>query len=306
MSDKRIPNIIYGTAWKEEQTQEFVFKALQAGFRAIDTANQRKHYHEAGVGEALAQAYQQLGLQRESIFLQSKFTYAGGQDHRLPYDESASFSEQVKQSLASSLEHLNTSYLDSYVLHGPSTGVGLTSADFETWTAMEELQQAGLVKQLGVSNVRVEQLMELYGFAKVKPLFVQNRCFAETGWDFSVREFCRQNSIHYQGFSLLTANWRFLGGEILRPEERNIPQLVFAQDGQQADQLAVSEDISNILNAHQKSIQQVILRFAQQIGMIPLVGTRSYSHMQMDLQLNDFSLTPTEIAAIERIAVLRQ
>ena len=57
IGDLTVPSFMYGTAWKEEETRRLVGLALEAGFRAIDTANQRRHYHEAGVGEALAQAF---------------------------------------------------------------------------------------------------------------------------------------------------------------------------------------------------------------------------------------------------------
>ncbi|HEX6836172.1 MAG TPA: aldo/keto reductase, partial [Polyangia bacterium] len=113
------PQIIYGTAWKEERTEALVGLALRSGFRAIDTANQRKHYFEAAVGDAIARAIGDGMVTRGELFLQTKFTDVGGQDRRLPYDASAPFAEQVAQSFASSLEHLHTDYLDSYVLHGP-------------------------------------------------------------------------------------------------------------------------------------------------------------------------------------------
>src|SRR6266487_92216 len=50
----RVPRFLYGTAWKEEETQRLTELALQQGFRDIDTANQRRHYHEAAVGHAIA------------------------------------------------------------------------------------------------------------------------------------------------------------------------------------------------------------------------------------------------------------
>ena len=50
----RVPRFLYGTAWKEEETGRLVGLALRAGFRGIDTANQRRHYHEAAVGRAVA------------------------------------------------------------------------------------------------------------------------------------------------------------------------------------------------------------------------------------------------------------
>src|SRR5262252_6093591 len=92
------PPFIYGTAWKEDRTAALVEKALLAGFRAIDAANQRKHYFEAGVGEGLAAAYRAGIALRQDLFLQTKFTYQRGQDHRLPYDPSAPLAVQVSQS----------------------------------------------------------------------------------------------------------------------------------------------------------------------------------------------------------------
>ena len=80
-----VPTFLYGTAWKEGRTPELTELAIQSGFRAIDTANQRRHYFEAGVGEGLAKAYRSGVVGREDLFLQTKFTYHPGQDHRLPY-----------------------------------------------------------------------------------------------------------------------------------------------------------------------------------------------------------------------------
>src|ERR1700693_5576693 len=123
-----LPDFLYGTAWQEERTPGLGEQALRAGFRGVDMANQRRHYFEAGVGQGLAAAYRAGVVRRSELFLQTKFTYRAGQDHRLPYDPEAGFSEQVAQSLAGSLEHLGTDYLDSYVLHGPSSGYGWTEA----------------------------------------------------------------------------------------------------------------------------------------------------------------------------------
>ena len=114
-----VPDFLYGTAWKEDRTQALTELALRMGFRGIDTANQRRHYFEAGVGQGLAAAYRAGVVTRADLFLQTKFTYQRGQDHRLPYDPAADLSTQVAQSMASSLEHLGTDHVDSYVLHGP-------------------------------------------------------------------------------------------------------------------------------------------------------------------------------------------
>lgn len=258
-------SILYGTAWKEDRTAELVRLALEQGFKGIDTANQRRHYFEAAVGEAVAA----FG-NRSSLFLQTKFTYVRSQDARIPYDPKASFGNQVRQSFASSLEHLQTTYLDSYLLHGPSSAGPLASADWEVWEAMQALRAEGKVRQIGVSNVTPAQLAELC--SKQKPAFVQNRCHARAGWDREVRALCRENGITYQGFSLLTANAREL------------------------NQPAVRE----IVARSRKTLPQVVFRFALQLGMLPLTGTTSAAHMREDLRL-DFELTPAEVQTLEQI-----
>src|ERR671938_2103056 len=113
----RVPRFLYGTAWKEDETRRLTELALRQGFRGIDTANQRRHYHEAAVGEAIAAAIASGLVARDDLFLQTKFTFRGGQDHRLPYDPRAPIRVQVEQSFASSLEHLGTGVIDAYLLH---------------------------------------------------------------------------------------------------------------------------------------------------------------------------------------------
>src|ERR1043166_9189719 len=128
-----VPRFLYGTAWKEDQTQRLTELAVQQGFRGIDTANQRRHYHEAAVGQAVAASVEKGLLTRQDLFLQTKFTFRRGQDHRLPYDPAAAIATQVEQSFASSLEHLGAEVIDSYVLHGPTQRQGRTAADWGAW-----------------------------------------------------------------------------------------------------------------------------------------------------------------------------
>src|SRR6476659_7531275 len=78
----RVPRFLYGTAWKEDDTRRLTELALRQGFRGIDTANQRKHYHEAAVGRAVAAAFEGGLVARDDLFLQTKFTFRAGQDHR--------------------------------------------------------------------------------------------------------------------------------------------------------------------------------------------------------------------------------
>ena len=138
--------------------------------------------------------------------LQTKFTFRSGQDHRLPYEPGAPIPVQVEQSFARALEHLGTDVIDSYLLHGPSWKDGLAAADWEAWRAMEALHEGGRTRLLGVSNFTLGQLPLVCDKARVRPRFVQNRCYAARGWDRDVRAFCAASGLAYQGFSLLTAN----------------------------------------------------------------------------------------------------
>jgi diketogulonate reductase-like aldo/keto reductase len=262
-----IPAVIYGTAWKEDATERLVRTAIKLGFRGIDTANQRRHYNEAAVGSAMAHALKK-GMKREELFIQTKYTYAHSQDQRVPYDMHADYSTQVLQSFQSSLEHLQTNYIDSYILHGPSVPFGVTQVDWQVWRAMESICKEGRIKYLGVSNVNKEQLNMLFEGSHIKPTFVQNRCFAQQGWDKEVREFCKKNKMIYQGFSLLTAN------PFVLPKVKKI-----------ADKL-------------NKTPAQVVLKFSMQIGILPLTGTTSQAHMKEDLAL-DFTLNDKEVDYIK-------
>jgi len=269
-----IPALMYGTAWKKEATTQLVQLAVASGFTAIDTANQLIHYQEALVGEAL-QALAKKGIKRDTLFLQTKFTSVDGQGGRTPYDASADLATQVRQSFDSSLTHLGTEYIDSYVLHAPMSRRGLGAADWEVWAAMEGLYRSGKTKMIGISNIAAGQLTQLCERANHKPMVVQNRCFAALGWDRAVREICRANGIVYQGFSLLTANREVLA-------DREIHTI--------AERLGVTP-------------AQIIFRFAMQSGMLPLTGTTSPQHMKEDLQAERLALSSEEIQRIETIAL---
>jgi diketogulonate reductase-like aldo/keto reductase len=267
------PSFIYGTAWKKDATTELVKTAVNAGFRAIDTANQAKHYSEALVGEALA-ALARDGVSRDSLWLQTKFTPLNGQDERLPYDPQANLTTQVNQSFESSLKHLGTDRVDSYLLHGPYSFPNLGPEDWEVWKAIEEIHRSGRAGAIGISNVNQLQLAELVEKAAIKPMMVQNRCYANRGWDREVRAICRKHGITYQGFSLLTANV---------PVLRHPPVISIAS------RLGVDT-------------MQVIFRFAMQVGMLPITGTTDERHMKEDLGIFAIELTPEEVSFIESVA----
>lgn len=264
-----IPTFIYGTAWKKDATTRLVQTAVKAGFRAIDTANQPKHYSEALVGDALVSLAAE-GISRDELFLQTKFTPIDGHDSRVPYDPQADLKTQVRQSFESSLEHLKTNRVESYLLHGPYSYPGLGDEDWKVWSALEEIHRSGRAGMIGISNVNYLQLTALVERAAIKPMVVQNRCYANRGWDREVREICREQGIMYQGFSLLTANREVLA----HPRVHAIAARLGA------------------------TVPQVIFCFAIQVGMVALTGTTSAAHMAEDLAVYDFALEADEVDAI--------
>jgi diketogulonate reductase-like aldo/keto reductase len=263
-----MPRIIYGTAWKKDRTTALVEQAITLGFRGIDTACQPRHYHEAGVGAGLA-ACLTGGLNRGDLYLQSKFTPADGQDPaRMPYDPKASLTSQVEQSFQTSLRNLRTDYLDCLVLHSPLAN---ERQMMDVWRAMETIFAAGGAKQLGISNCYAPaQLERLYRKARVKPAIVQNRFYAETGYDREIRGFCRQHQMLYQSFWTLTANAR-----------------VLAHDTLQA-----------LASKYERTPAQVFFRYLTQIDIIPLTGTTTEAHMREDLAIFEFELTRSEGDAV--------
>jgi diketogulonate reductase-like aldo/keto reductase len=269
-----VPDFLYGTAWKEDRTPALTELALRAGFRGIDTANQRRHYFEAGVGQGLAAAYRAGVITRDELFLQTKYTYQHGQDQRLPYDPSAPVATQVAQSMRSSLEHLGTDHVDSYVLHGPASGYGWSEDDAEAWDAMLRERDAGRTRVCGVSNVSLRHLQQMEALGAEAPAFVQNRCFARAGWDRAVRAYCQARHVVYQGFSLLTAN----------PEVLHHPL------------------VGRIAARDQATPAQVVFAFSRAVGMLPLTGTTDPEHMGQDLASRGITLSADEVRAIESLA----
>lgn len=250
------PRLTYGTAWKKERTSDLVYKAVRAGFRHIDTACQPKHYNEPGVGQGWSSAANDLGLKREDFWLQTKYTSLNGQDPtRIPYDRNAPLDEQVRQSLAKSLENLRTDYLDSLVMHGMEDS---WAKNLLVWKTFESFVDEGKVRQIGISNCYdPDAVRYLYTKARIKPKVVQNRFYADTGYDTAIRQFCFDKDIEYQSFWTLGANRHALNLD-------NVRAL--------ADKKSLTPET-------------LMYAFVIVIGITPLDGTTSEKHMAEDIAL---------------------
>ena len=261
----KMPRIIYGTAWKKDRTADLVVKAIQTGFRGIDTACQPKHYNEPQIGTAL-QRLKDYGIEREDLFLQTKFTPLSGQDPRqVPYEKNAPVELQIAQSFETSKNNLQTEYVDSLVLHSPMAPHPLL---MKAWNAMEKIQKTGGARQLGISNCYdTDVIRSLYADAGVKPAIIQNRFYQETGYDADLRHWCSDHEVIYQSFWTLTANPHVLASNIIR----------------------------TIAWKYKKTEAQIFFRYLSLSGIVPLTGTTSEQHMREDLGIFDFELSFEDI-----------
>lgn len=264
-----MPPLLYGTAWKKDDTARLVHSALCAGFRGVDTACQPKHYDEAGVGQGIARFLGEGQVTRAELYVQTKFTPLDGQDpRRVPYDKARPLREQVRESCAVSRSNLRVDVLDGLILHSPLRTFEQT---LEVWSAFEELVEQGLVRTLGLSNCYELQFVRaLWERVAVKPRVLQNRFYANTGYDVALREFCQQVNITYQSFWTLTANPHVLQAKAVVDAAR---RLGF-------------------------TTAQVFYRCLTQLGIVPLVGTTSSVHMAQDLAIFDVQLRPSEVEDI--------
>ena len=215
MSGTRIPRCIYGTA--EKTDPELILEALRSGFRGLDSACQPKYYHEEVVGRALECALSPeeeggLGLSRNHIYIQTKFTTpAGNVGGNAPYLPDDSIPEKVSKSLQMSLSKLKLAWVDTLLLHGPMPTVRET---IEVWKAMETFVPE-YVRNLGLSNVNLEQIRAVCAEASIWPATIQNPFGPQTRFDFDVRTFCNDHGMVYQAFSVLRANPVLLTSRLL-------------------------------------------------------------------------------------------
>lgn len=228
-----IPVFVYGTAWKKDRSADLVYKAINAGFRAVDTAAQPRHYQEHLVGDGIRRAIADGIVERKDLYVskitifnppqtqttnssqvQTKFSPISAQDpDNMPYDPSAPVTEQVHASIKSSLQNLrskedpdsvNELYIDTVIIHSPLTTWDET---LEAWQALETYVPHR-IRNLGISNCNFSILRELCDSRQttVKPSVVQNRFYKETFYDRLVRSLSRDHRVIYQSFWTLTGN----------------------------------------------------------------------------------------------------
>ncbi|KAF7728254.1 NAD(P)H-dependent D-xylose reductase (XR) [Apophysomyces ossiformis] len=180
-SGDKMPLIGYGT-WKldPKDAPETIYNAIKVGYRLIDCASNYKN--EAAVGKGIRMAIDAGIVKREEIFITTKLwsTY-----HK---------KEHVRKALEKQLQDLGLDYVDMFLVHFPlplkyvpieekyppgwyQPGEEVITLDrapmHECWAEMEKLVQAGLARNIGVSNFNVQLLMDMLTYAKIKPSLLQ-------------------------------------------------------------------------------------------------------------------------------------
>lgn len=188
----------------------------------------------------------------------------------------------------------------------------LPAGDWESWKAMENMVDSGKILSIGISNCNVGQLRSLILGARIKPEYVQKRCFANTGWEKEIRDLCKQNDIIFQGKNMRVESWiietifgPFPFLTIENPRDSYIvthrPWPFEGYSILTANRyLSKDKTMLNIARRHGKTVQQIIFRFALQVGITPLTGSSSAAHLEEDLSVySSFELSSAEISTIE-------
>ncbi|KAL4298489.1 hypothetical protein HN51_049172 [Arachis hypogaea] len=275
-----MPVIGLGTAAESndgEAIKQAVIEAIKVGYRHFDTAS--LYESEQAVGEAIAEALK-LGLigSRDELFITSKLWLPDNHPHL------------VLPALQKSLETLRLDYLDLYLVHWPmSAKPGIWKVPFEeedlvpfdlkgVWTSMEECQNMGLTKSIGVSNFSTKKLEDLLSFATIPPSV--NQVEMNASWQQkNLTEYCKAKGIIITAYSPLGAQGTRWG----------------------SNDVMDSELLNNIAQTHAKTVAQVSLRWLYEQGVTVVVKSYNKERIKQNLDIFDFSLTNDDYQKIRQI-----
>ena len=248
---EQIPQIGFGVFLvPPAETVEVVLQALSTGYRHIDTA--AAYRNEAEVGQAIRSS----GLERSDVFVTTK---CFNDDHGY---------EQAKRALHASLERLEMSHVDLYLIHWP---VPSHDKYVETWKAFIDLRAEGLVRSIGVSNFQPAHL---------------ERIIAETGETPVVNQIELHPYFQQRG---------------LRREHEQLGIVTEAWSPLARGKLLGDPAIGEIAEAHSKTAGQVVLRWHLQLGNVVFPKSVTPSRIEENFDVFDFELSDAEMQAIDEL-----
>lgn len=247
----KIPQLGFGT-WQisQEDAGEAVMKALEVGYRAIDTA--AVYDNEAEVGGAINGS----GIDRSELFVTTKLWNSDqGRD-------------RTKAACSESLSKLGLDYLDLYLMHWPVPTKGLF---VESWQMMEELRDEGLVRSIGVSNFREEDLERLAQETETVPALNQIELHP---------------SLQQRGLREVHS-------------ERGIVTQAWSPLGQ--GELFDDPVLTGVAESHSKSAAQVMLRWQMELGHVTIPKSVTAERIQENFEIWDFQLSEADMSAISEL-----
>ncbi|XP_066264677.1 aldo-keto reductase family 1 member B1-like [Branchiostoma lanceolatum] len=277
-----MPQVGLGT-WqsKENECYEAVKAALEAGYRHIDTAE--LYQNEKEIGRALKEKMD-AGVAREEIFVVSKLW------------NTRHHPDDVLPACQKSLDDLGLKYLDLYLMHLPipwARGDNLLPLNedgkaehfdvhfMETWKAMENLLDAGLVKAIGVSNFNISQMEEVLTNGKIKPAVNQIESHPYLTCN-RMLEFCKENGVVMTAYCPLGA-----------PGGNGIADHGFA--------VLEDPELKKIAENHGKTVAQVCLRWQVQRGVVVIPKSLRAARMVENSQIFDFELSAGDVETINNL-----
>jgi diketogulonate reductase-like aldo/keto reductase len=235
-----------------DETRQAVRTAIDAGYRLIDTA--MVYQNERSVGQGINDS----GIERSELFVTTKLW------------NSDQGSATARPALEASLRRLGLEYVDLYLIHWPTPARDLY---VETWKELEKLQSEGLVRSIGVSNFRIEDLERLRKETSVVPAVNQIELHPNFP-QLELREYCRNNGIQVE-------SWSPIGGS--------------------KGSLLTSGALADIAQVHGKSPAQVVIRWHIQHGLVVIPKSVHADRIRENLGVFDFELTPEDMAAIDAL-----
>ncbi|MFW6309541.1 MAG: aldo/keto reductase [Prolixibacteraceae bacterium] len=246
----QMPILGFGTLYlNEAKGERAVADAISLGYRLIDTAT------IYGNEEAVGAGIKKSGIDRKELFVTSKV-----------WVEDSGY-EKAKKAFETSLNKLQTDYLDLYLIHRPRGDV------HGSWKAMEELYNEGKIKAIGLSNFTAAQIKDLMDNFDVTPAV---------------------NQIETHAFFHQPDDLKFLN-------EHNIVHEAWSPLAQGRNEHFSNETLAEVGKKYGKNNAQVALRWHYQRGIIPIPRSEQFAHMKENMDIFDFELTDADLKKIEKL-----
>jgi diketogulonate reductase-like aldo/keto reductase len=257
-----MPALGFGTLIPDPvATRNATKAALEAGFRLLDTAE--RYQTEKEVGEGMQEVFKKGKIRREDVFVITKLWNT----HHRP--------ERVKPAFEASLKKLGLDFIDLYLIHTPfafQPGDNFDPRDaggnvindqgvtlLETWRALERLVDEGRCRAIGLSDVGLEQVQEIFDAARIKPAVVHVESHPYLP-EWELLDYCKAHGIVLQAFAAL--------GHSSEPKLLENPVIT-----------AIAKRVN-------KTPAQVLLAWAIQRGTAPLTTSKNPSRIQENFEVS--------------------